>query len=148
MDWIQEQTFAKKIGVARSVLVAYRKKNLLQGPDWRIERKQVELSGEATEKISAALGEPPAVGETTAGNVSPAPQATAEPIELLVTKIYPNPRLLQARTADGQVVVVSVPRNRNFRPLMKLKAWPPAADTPGAQLYTLEGRCPRLPGRY
>jgi hypothetical protein len=144
MDWIQEQTFAKKIGVARSVLVAFRKKNLLQDLDWRIERKQVELSGEATKKISAALGQP----AKDPAQIPTEPTGAAEPIELQVTKIYPNPRLLQARTADGKLVVVSVPRNKNFRPLMKLKAWPPAADGTGVKLYRLEGRCPRLPGRY
>jgi hypothetical protein len=135
--WLLEQDLAKKIGVARDVVAEYRKAHLQRDKDWRIERKQVELSQDAIDKISTALG---ASTADPAHNTAP-PQA----VEITVLRLWPNPRLLQAKTAEGELVRVWVPKNKNFRPGMKIKARPPAN---GSFQYTLEGRCPRYPGRW
>src|SRR4029077_11432634 len=93
--WLLEQDVSKKICVARAVIAEYRKAHLQQGQDWRVERKQVELSQSAVDKISTALG----ASTAPAHNTAP-PQA----VELTVTRLWGNPRLLQAKTADDQAV--------------------------------------------
>lgn len=165
--WQFESVVAKNLGLARDVLAAYRKNSLEKNLDWRIHRKQVELSRDGIKKImdsllmapdpvtlSTALGtSPPAAAPmTTAQPKEPAPPANGPPqpeklVELQVVKIYPNPRLLRARTAEGELVTVAVPKNRNFRPLMRIRARQPGAP-PAVQIYQLEGRCPRYPGRW
>lgn len=160
--WQFESVVAKNLGLARDVLAAYRKNSLEKNQDWRVHRKQVEISDDGIKKImdsllmapdpvtlSTALGTSPPAAEPTRPT-EPAPAANGPPpelVELMVQKIYPNPRLLLARTADDQLVTVAVPRNKNFRPLMRIKAHPPGAP-PAAQIYRLEGRCPRYPGRW
>jgi hypothetical protein len=155
---------AKNLGLARDVLAAYRKNSLEKNQDWRIHRKQVEISDAGIKKImdsllmapdpvtlSTALGtSPPAAAPTTA---QPAPPANGPPnpeelVELQVVRPYPNPRLVSARTAEGQLVTVAVPQtNKNFRGNMRIKAHPPEPP-PAPQVYRLEGRCPRFPGRW
>lgn len=134
--WLLEQDVAKKIGVSRAIVTEYRKAHLQRDQDWRVTHKQVELSQDAIDKISTALGASTALAHNTAP-----PQA----VELTVARIWPNPRLIEANTADGQAIRVWVPKNKNFRPGMKIKARPP--DN-GSFQYTLEGRCPRYPGRW
>ena len=148
--WILEQTLAKNLGVGRAAVAEYRKNYLEKNRDWRLEKKQVELSGSAAQQISAALGAslpgdagPDRPLQASADNTTQVPG----PVELVVSKVYPNPRLLGALTADGELVRVAVSRNQNFRPGMKIQARPPMPP-PAAQLYRLEGRPPRRPGRY
>ena len=142
--WELEQDVAKKIGVARAVLAEYRREHLQRDQDWRVTRKQVELSQGAIDKISTTLGavQP---GEPEAHNTPAPPVAVPEVVELEVMRVYPNPRLLLAKDAAGELALVAVPKNKNFRPRMKIKARPPAN---GNTLYHLEGRCPRFPGRW
>lgn len=65
--------------------------------------------------------------------------------ELIVTKVFPNPRLVQARDlASGEFYLVHVTKNNNFRPRMVLKARP----VNGQRLFKLEGRTPRFPGKW
>jgi hypothetical protein len=146
--WESESAVAKKLCVAREVLVQFRKTNLEKNRDWKVEHKQVELSPDAIDRISTALGATADPGEPDTHNTPPA--AVPEvPVELEILRIYPNPRLLAAKTDAGVLVLVRVPRNKNFRPRMKIKAKPPTDGAVGsATLYTLEGRCPRYPGRW
>jgi hypothetical protein len=148
--WQLESLVAKKLALGRSEIAAFRKTSLQKDRDWRLHKKQVELTPDAIDKISTALGtSPPAAAPDTA---QPAPPTgdTPQPelVELQVARIYPNPRLLQARTAAGQLVNVAVPKNQNFRPPMRIKAHPPDQPPPAVQIYRLEGRCPRFPGRW
>lgn len=138
--WELESAVGKKLGVVRGVLAEYRKTQLEKDREWRMNRNQVELSPDAIDKISTALGAAPAV---TAHNPPPAvaPEAVEE---LEVVRVYPNPRLLLAKMG-AELVLVAVPRNKNFRARMLIKARRPAN---GSALYTLEGRCPRFPGRW
>jgi hypothetical protein len=155
LDWVLEQEIAKKFGVARGILVVFRKEHLQKNVDWRLEKNQITLSRAAVQKISAAFGTELPPDETKQDTPMPMP-APAKPdqvperpelIELQVVRVWPNPRLLRARTANGQLVTVAVPKNKNFRVLMRLKAWPPDPP-PAPQVYRLEGRCPRYPGRW
>ncbi len=143
--WELEAAVAKKIGVGRNVLIEYRQAHLEKNLHWRTNRKQVELSQDAIDKISATLGTAPPGGEPVSHSTPPAPAAVPEVVELQVLRVYPNPRLLAAKTAAGDLVLVSVPKNKNFRPRMQIKARPPAN---GSTLYYLDGRCPRYPGRW
>jgi hypothetical protein len=137
--WEPEAVVAKKLGLSRDVLAAYRKTRLEKNDEWRMNRNQVEISTSAIDKISTALAAGPAVPAQ--------PPPPPEPVELEVVRIYPNPRLLLARHLDagGGLALVWVPKNKNFRPRMKIKARPP--DN-GCTTYRLEGRCPRFPGRW
>lgn len=150
--WELEAAVAKKIGVGRDVLIEYRQAHLEKNLDWRTNRKQVELSQDAIDKISTALGATAVSAEPEAHN-TPSAQTPASvpeaPVELEVVRIYPNPRLLAAKTADGRLVNVAVPRNKNFRPRMQIKARPPVNGAIGStSLFSLDGRCPRYPGRW
>jgi hypothetical protein len=138
--WELESVVAKKLGVARSVLAAHRK-NSLEKSEWRLNHNQVEIAAAAIKKISTTLGTTPP-GNPAAHNTA---AAAPEVVELEVLKVYPNPRLLAAKAADGSLILVSVPRNKNFRVRMRIKARPPEE---GRTTYTLEGRCPRFPGRW
>ena len=142
--WVLESVAAKNLGVSRSVLAEYRKKTLMQNRHWRLNHNQVEILEEALHNISTTLGATPPGQEAEPDSTTPAPPA-AEPevVELEVIRVYPNPRLLAAKTAGGFVVQVLVPKNRNFRPRMQIKA----RRGPGSAYY-LEGRCPRYPGRW
>jgi hypothetical protein len=141
--WLLEQDVSKKIGVARAVIAEYRKEHLTLGEDWRVERKQVELSQSAVDKISTALGATPALSPITP------PPPVPEAVELIVLRLLPNPRLLVAVFPDDlarrHTLYVSVAMNKNFRPGMRIKTRPP--DN-GTAIYKLEGRCPRYPGRW
>jgi hypothetical protein len=74
------------------------------------------------------------------------PSSGPEFVELTVTRVYPNPHVIEACLETGEHVRVAVMRNTNFRPQMKIKARRPLPD--GPELYRLEGRCPRFPGRW
>lgn len=80
-------------------------------------------------------------------------QPPAEIVELIVTRVFPNPRLILAKFPDDtsndvrNQVRVKVPNNINFQPRMKIRARRPLNPN-GAQLYVLEGRCPRYRGRW
>lgn len=72
--------------------------------------------------------------------------AAIELVEIFVSSVPRNPRILYGIPAGGTAaVVVRVKDNTNFRPAMKLKAHPPAA---GATVWHMVGHCPRWPGRY
>jgi hypothetical protein len=146
--WELEAAVAKKIGVGRNVLIEYRQAHLEKNLHWRTNRKQVELSQDAIDRISTALGATAAPAKPDTHSAPP-PAVPEEPVELEVVRIYPNPRLLAAKTADGRLVNVAVPRNKNFRPRMQIKARPPVNGAIGStSLFSLDGRCPRYPGRW
>jgi len=77
------------------------------------------------------------------------PPAPIEIVELIITRVYPNPRLILARFPDDVAekfpVRVKVPNNINFQPHMKIRVRPPLKED---GLYILEGRCPRYRGRW
>jgi len=109
--------------------------------------REILLSPAAVQELLSSLGSPHydisscAIQENGA---RPAEQT----IELVITRKYPNPRLVQARIpATDELVRVMVPSSINFQPGMTITARLPHKKE-GPQLYRLEGRCPRYRGRW
>lgn len=119
---------------------------LEQGMGWRVLDGELVLTKTGLEAalnhLRAAMSTPPSTDhfDFTADIVAP---ADAELAELTVHRIYPNPRLLEARTASGALVVVEVKTNRNFKPKMKMRALLVREGR-----YHFTGQCPRRPGRF
>lgn len=140
--WYEENLLAERLGVSRFALEQFRKESLKKNRDWKLEHKEIHWSPLAAEKLLASLGVSPAVLNGAPEKKEP------ELVQLTIAQIYPNPRLLLATRLDnGDFVRVTVPNNRNFRPKMTIQAHPPA-PAPAPQLYRLEGRCPRFPGKW
>jgi hypothetical protein len=143
MTWYAEALLAPHLGVTRNALEDFCKGSLKKNESKKIGRQNC-ISEPGLKKILAELGSADLDCSACALN---ADNGTAA-IELTVTKIFPNVHLVQAANDEGERVLVRVLKNQNFRPRMKLKARPPAGPPPMPQLYTLEGRCPRYPGRW
>jgi hypothetical protein len=54
-NWMLEALVAKKIGVARSVIAAYRKNLLERDRDWRLERNQAGKTMKSDRQRGASL---------------------------------------------------------------------------------------------
>lgn len=143
--WFVESLLADRLGVTRNALESFRSQVLKKDVDWKKENRQVLLSDDAVKKICRQLGSPDLDYSGCAqknGDGPPSPEI----LELTVTRVFPNPRVIEASLEDGERVHVSVMHNINFRPAMKIKARLPLPG--GPRLYRLEGRCPRFPGRW
>jgi hypothetical protein len=143
VSWYLEERLAPHLDVTKNVLEKFRA-DVLQKKDWRQTDRGIELSPPALQKLLEALGSP-----DLDCSACLATAAEPEPLELVVTRVFPNPQLLEcAMTVNGaaaEKVRVRVPDNRNFRPRMTIKAVP---DPVFPHLYKLKGRCPRFPGRW
>jgi hypothetical protein len=141
--WYSESLLASRLTVTRSSLENFRKNALGDGDTKKIGRT-LFISESALKKLLAELGsEDLDCSECLEKNGA----SQNGVVELVVTRVFPNPRLIQATTDTGEVVLVSVATNNNFRPRMIVKAHAPG-PLPAPQLYRLEGRCPRFPGRW
>jgi len=142
MSWYFESSVAERLGLSRDEVEQYRARELRKKGDWKKIGRAIALSDVGLNKLLLATGASHVdctdclVGKNGADNGE---------LVVVVARIYPNPRLLLARTTDGEIVRVSVRLNRNFRPGMKIKVEPPAGALP---LYRLVGRCPRFPGKW
>ena len=144
-QWFLESLLADHLGVTRNKLSDFRR-DLLEKSDWKKETRQVLLSDIAVKKILRQLGSPDLDCSACAqknGDEAPSPEI----LEMTVTKVFPNPGLIEACLETGERVRVAVVRNHNFRPKMKIKARRPTR-TVGPQIYRLEGRTPRFPGKW
>jgi hypothetical protein len=141
--WYSESLLASRLTVTRSSLENFRKNALGDGDTKKIGRT-LFISESALKKLLAELGsEELDCSECLEKNGA----SQNGVVELVVTRVFPNPRLIQATTDTGELVLVSVATNNNFRPRMTVKAHAPG-PLPAPQLYRLEGRCPRFPGRW
>jgi hypothetical protein len=140
--WYSESLLASRLTVTRSSLENFRKNALGDGDTKKIGRT-LFISESALKKLLAELGSE----ELDCSECLEKNGAQNGVVELVVTRVFPNPRLIQATTDTGELVLVAVPINNNFRPRMTVKAHAPA-PLPAPQLYRLEGRCPRFPGRW
>ena len=140
--WYSESLLASHLKVTRTSLENFRK-GALQTADVKKIGRSLFISEAALKKILHDLG-----SEQLDCSACLEKNGAAQDgiVELVVTRVYPNPRLIQATTVAGDLVLVAVPRNENFRPRMTVKAHTPAPE--GPQLYRLDGRCPRFPGRW
>jgi hypothetical protein len=145
VQWFIESLLVDRLGVTRNALEGFRSHSLKKGVDWKKENRHVVLSDDAVKKILLQLGSPDLDYSACAqknGDEPPAPEI----LELTVTRVFPNPHVIEACLDNGKLVRVSVMKNTNFRPKMKINARQPWPG--GPELYRLEGRCPRFPGRW
>ena len=144
-EWFVESMLADRLGVTRGALEEFRSHALKKSVDWKRQNRQVLLSEPAVKKILRQLHSPDLdySGCAEKNGEHPTPMI----LELTVTRVFLNPRLIQAATSTGEQVLVWVSKNNNFRPRMTVKAHPPGPQ-PAPQIYRLEGRCPRFPGRW
>ena len=142
-DWFLESSLADRLGLTRNALEEFRKAHLKKGADWKMDNRRVLLRESAVKKMLARL-------DAADLDYSAAAQKNGatdnEVRELAITRVFPNPHLIEARdVASGALVRVTVPSNKNFRPRMTVKARP---WKPEQLLYRLEGRTPRFPGKW
>ena len=141
--WYSESLLASRLTVTRSLLENFRKGYLEKGAVKKIGRS-LFISEAALKKLLRELGSEELDCSGCLDKNGAEPNGV---VELVVTKVFLNPKLIQAVTDSGELVLVAVASNNNFRPNMTVKAHVPAAP-PAPQLYRLEGRCPRFPGRW
>jgi hypothetical protein len=141
--WYSEALLASHLTVTRTSLENFRKGALGKDDVKKIGRS-LFISEAALKKLLRELGSEE-LDCTECLEKNGAVQDGV--VELIVTRVFPNPRLIQAITDTGELVLVSVASNNNFRPRMTVKAHTPG-PLPAPQLYRLEGRCPRFPGRW
>jgi hypothetical protein len=145
VQWFLESLLVDCLGVTRNKLEDFRSQSLKKSVDWKKENRHVLLSEAAVKKILRDLGSPDLDYSGCAqknGDEPPGPEI----LELTVTRVFPNPHLIEASLETGELVRVSVMNNKNFRPKMKVNPLSPRPD--GPQLYRLQGRTPRFPGRW
>lgn len=145
VGWYPEQLVAERLQLTHGALEAYRR-SLKKNDDWKKDGREILLSPDAVKRLLAELGSPDYDISSCAIAENGEKQKPAS-VELTIEKIFPNPRLIQARTEAGELVRVRVPSSVNFQPRMKIKAHPPLNEQ-GPQLYRLEGRVPRFRGRW
>src|SRR5215475_9599195 len=121
-QWFVESLLADRLGVSRNALENFRSDVLKKSVDWKKENRQVLLSDSAVKKILRRLDSPDLDYSACAKNgAGPAPAPEREVLELIVTRVFPNPRVIEASLGSGEKVRVSVMSNINFRPKMKIK---------------------------
>lgn len=155
MRFYSEKKLAEKIGLARGRLRELRLQ-CVKPEDIQRDGREVAVSekglGSLLEMVRATRNHPipPDFDDclmVPEKNNGPGPAAPAAPAaqleELIVKRVFLNPRLLLATAPSGREVRVRVRNNQNFVVKMKLKARPIGYD-----FYQMEGRCPRFKGRY
>jgi hypothetical protein len=108
-QWFIESLLVDRLGITRNALEGFRSHTLKKGVDWKKENRHVVLSDDAVKKILVQLGSPDLDYSACAqknGEESPVPQP--EILELTVTRVFPNPRLIEASLDTGRLVRVSV----------------------------------------
>lgn len=139
--WLSDAT-----GLSRGVLREYREKNL-SAADWRKgARGMVVWEDSALLNAQGVWPELDAILEKITGGLEEPERLPAglEVLEATVIRKFRNPRLIEARTAKS-AVLVRVHENKNFVPGMEVRVRRPKVAT---SPWTLEGRCPRWPGRF
>jgi hypothetical protein len=141
--WYSESQLASHLSITRSTLENFRSSSLKKNDVKKIGRS-IFISEPALQKLLRELGSEEFDCTECLEKNGP-PQNGV--VDLVVSRVFPNPRLIEAQDPEtGELVRVAVMRNDNFRPRMTIKARRPLPD--GPQLYRLEGRCPRFPGRW
>lgn len=139
-DWFLEAILAERLGLTRNALEEFRKKHLKQGPDWKKENRRVLLRESAVKKALALLDRQDLDYQAAA-----AKNGADDVRELVITRVFPNPHLIEARDPlTAEIMRVAVPNNKNFRPKMTVRARPYR----NPHFYRLEGRTPRRPGKW
>ncbi|TXH46080.1 MAG: hypothetical protein E6Q97_30360 [Desulfurellales bacterium] len=153
------------LGVSVPNLRKMRAAHLTEGQGWipdPDDSRRILLTPEGVQVLRTAIG---LSSEAKAEKDAPAPEpeAARKPVVETMTvvscrrrfpngeiKHFANPRVIQARRANGEIVFVRVAESRNFIP--KLQDGSPMTleamwdgEPPN---WSLVGRCPRFEGRY
>lgn len=142
--WILEEDAAAALGVSRDVMREFRA-GLEPDTGWRKKGRVVEIAQEAFLALQKKMG-----GEGAgdgAGEALGGVAASPGPVELVVKSVPKrNVRILVAEKKEGggPEVRVRVRSNVNFMPGMAITARPEGGF---ADVFVLEGRCPRFRGR-
>lgn len=142
-EWIAEADLAKRLNVDRAILKKMRPG--LPAGSLSAAGKVVLWSHAAAAHAAVTLG---LADDSLEKNAAPAPAERAAEEELTVIRNFPNPRVIQARRANGEAVMVRVsnglkyvPKLRNGDP-MKLRATFSTAHN----CWVRTGRDPRFVG--
>lgn len=139
-----ESEAAELSGLPLKKFAAARVRHLKQGIHWDLDGSQVAYCPEGLLAVIEQI-----TGKNTGGElVLKFAQKTTAPAEKLsakVTRIYPNPHLLEARLEDtGELIRVRCRTTKNFRIGMEL----PVQTSGMAGIYDLARRLPRYGGRW
>lgn len=164
-----ESVVAEGAGLSRTRIRLLRKEALTEGVHWHREDSGMVVYTQAgVEALAAVLkktaqaavvGEQVAEGLTTGaesseevggvacfvGGADPVPfEKAAAPVEAVVSRWqFKNAQIIEAKTADGQTLMVRVRESKNYRPGMKIRV---DVQRPGHGIAV--GRAPRYPGRW
>src|SRR4030095_13340616 len=98
MAWYYEGAIAERLGLTRSALEDYRARSLKKNGDWKKIGRSVALSEDSLKKLLAYLGA--SNFDCSACLVEKNGPVPPEVVELVVTRVYPNPRLILAAFLD------------------------------------------------
>jgi len=142
-EWIAEDELARQLNVERGILKKMRPS--LPAGSLTSEGRRVMWSQEAASVAATTVGLSYGLHEK---NAATEPASAREVEVLTVVRNFPNPRVIQARRASGEVVTVRVsnglkylPKLRDGKP-MTLRAYYSPADN----CWVREGRDPRFVG--
>lgn len=143
-----EKELADDLGLSRPSIRALRKEHLTEGPDWaRADKDMVVYTAAGAKKLAGLLHVSPSEKKTDGGAALFAGVAAdgSPSLALTVTRhrIGRNDRLIEAKAEDGEVLLVRVHSNVNYRPGMPVHA---KMERHGHAV--IAGRSPRFPGRY
>lgn len=150
-----EKKIAEALGVTRADVRHARKTALKEGRHWHDTERGIVLTPTALAILIEywrAMGLVPILDDAQLADAFLEPEkngaADHSVVLLRVTKIFPNPHLLEARfdvtPIDARRVRVWVKTNKNFVPNMRFAGQPKAL---GSDQFTIVGRCPRRKGK-
>jgi hypothetical protein len=147
-----EHLLAQELGMSREELKEHRDAHLRQGEHWKREHGQIAINATGLRVLWQLLKVPRSAFDLSRCLVSekngapirmPAPIDKTKPMLVTVTRVYPNPYMLQAageRAGDGPYEV-RVPSNLVWTVHDKILIGPDATN-PG--FYRLFGPAPRF----
>ncbi len=145
-----EAELGTRLGLGEKNLRQLRAEVLKRGVDWDLVKGGVCLPQTGLGRLLEATGLPastPVLAEVTAASATqaaPSARQIGAQEELVCFKCYKlNRRMLEAKTAAGDLVLVSVRDNSNFLPGMTMKC-----RFAGTRVWELAQRLPRHRGRW
>jgi len=135
-DWLDVHEASRRAGISVGELLRLRPLLTCKKEGRRVLMSLSSLFAAIQKKVGGA-GKPAVVAPVAA----PAPRIEA----LIVTNVPRNKHIVEAARSNGTVVRVRVSDNKNFLPGMTLTA---RQGHQFADVWNLEGRCPRYRGRW
>jgi hypothetical protein len=154
-----EAAVARELGLSRDDAKLIRSSRLARDVHWQKKEREIALNKAGVVRLGRAVATKPATIDLSACLLPslakkdapetplalPEPITFARPATLRVSRLFDNPRILQAQDAERQTRTVIVGNSSNFVLGMELRAAPSAAQ-PG--YYTIVGKLPPRRGRW